>query len=243
MNKPIIGVITYRNLGENDRPYSDHIKMQSVYYNYIYEMGAIPIGISFPYGKFKKDALKLCDGFLFTGGQLIESYQLEVVHYAIKTKKPMLGVCNGLQTFGAYDYLRKKLNYKIDYKKIEEFNNSKKEINYMKKVDNHNKLNPFYLSKIDEVKHKVYLDKNSRIYNIYKKNIIDEPSLHEYALKNDIFDDKSLFKVTGIYNDDIEVIEYKKDDYFALGVQFHIELENQNKKLFKEFIDSCKKRN
>ena len=240
MKKPIIGVITYRNLGENDRPYSDHIKMQSVYYNYIYSLNAIPIGISFPYGKFNKDALDLCDGFLFTGGSLIESYQVEVVHYAIKNKKPMLCICNGLQTIGAYEWLRKKLNYKITYKDIEKEYNSKNEINVLKKVTNHNVLDPFYLSEIDKVKHKVYLDKNSRIYNIYKKNYINRPSLHEYAIKDDILDDKSLFKVTGIYNGDIEIIEYKKKDYFAIGVQFHIELESENKKLFKAFIEECK---
>lgn len=241
MKKPVIGVITYRNLGEDDRPYSDFIKMQSVYYNYIYEVGGIPIGISFPYGHFHKEGLDLCDGFLFTGGSLIEPYQLEVVHYAIKKKKPMLCVCNGLQTIGAYEWLRKRFNYKVDYKKIEGFFKPENELDVLRKVSNHNVLNPFYLSRIDEVKHDVYLDKDSLMYEIYKTDIISEPSLHEYSLKNDILDNNSLFKVTGKYYDDIEVIEYKNKNYFAIGTQFHIELESQNKKLLKRFISECKK--
>ena len=240
MKKPVIGIITYRNIGENDRPYSDFIKMQSVYYKYIYDIGAIPIGISFPYANFYTDALELCDGFLFTGGSLIEAYQLEVVHYAIENKKPMLCVCNGLQTVGAYEWLRKKLNYDIDYSKIEEHFKPENELDVLKKVSNHNVLNPFYLSRIEEVKHEVKLTNNSRLYKIFKTNTISEPSLHEYSLKNDILDDKSLFIVTGTYNNEIEVIEYKNKDYFAVCLQFHIELEEQNKPLFKEFIKECK---
>ena len=240
MKKPIIGVIVYRNLGENDRPYSDFIKMQSIYLKRVIECGGVPIGISFPYGKFSTDGLDLCDGFLLPGGSIIESYQIETIDYAVKHKKPILGICNGEQTMGGYDYLRKKFNYKINSKKIEEFYSSKKDTLYLKSVENHNKLDPFYLSKIDVIKHKVDVDKDSRFYSIMKKTTISEPSLHKQALKSDIFDDKSLFKVVGKYNDDIEIIESKDKDYFAIGVQFHIELESQNKRLFKAFVDACK---
>ncbi len=241
MKKPIIGIITYRNIGEDDRPYSDFIKFQSIYLKYIYSLNAIPLCLSFPYGKFYKEQLSLCDGFLFTGGSLIESYQLEVLDYAIKNKKSVLAICNGLQTIGAYEWLRKKFNYKINNKKIEEFFSSSNEKYFLKKVSNHNKLNPFYLSRINESKHKVILNKNSNIYNIFKKDYINEPSLHEWSVEDNIFNEKSIFEVTGKSEDDIiEIVELKNKKHFIIGVQFHIELESQNKCLFKSFIESCK---
>ena len=159
MRKPLIGIITYRNIGEDDRPYSDFIKFQSVYVKYLMDNGAIPIGLSFPYGEFDVNNISMCDGFLFTGGSLIESYQIEVLDYAIKNKKPVLAICNGLQTIGAYEWLRKKFDYKIDSNKIEKFYEAKNEIKFLHKVENHNKLNPFYLSRIKESKHYVMLDK------------------------------------------------------------------------------------
>ena len=242
MKKPIIGLITYRNIGEDDRPYSDFIKFQSIYVNYLMENDAIPIGLSFPYGKFSVDNISMCDGFLFTGGSLIESYQIEVLDYAIKNNKPVLAICNGLQTIGAYEWLRKKFDYKINSNKIEKFYEAKKEIKFLHKVELHNKLNPFYLSRISESKHFVMLDNNSKIYDIFKKTKIKEPSLHEYAVNNEVFDENSLFKVTGKSKDGvIEVVEFKDSNYFAIGVQFHIELENQNKCLFQKFIKSCLK--
>lgn len=240
MKKPIIGIITYRNIGENDRPYSDFIKFQSVYVQYLMDNNAIPIGLSFPYGKFMEENISMCDGFLFTGGSLIESYQIEVLDYAIKNNKSVLAICNGLQTIGAYSWLRKKFNNDINYKKIEEFYDAKNEINFLHKVSNHNNLNPFYLSRIEESKHKVLLLKNSKIHKIFKKLSINEPSLHEYAVNYNVFDN-SLFTVSGLSPDnEIEVVEYNGET-FIIGTQFHIELESQNKILFKEFIKSCLK--
>ena len=242
MRKPLIGIITYRNIGEDDRPYSDFIKFQSVYVKYLMDNGAIPIGLSFPYGEFDVNNISMCDGFLFTGGSLIESYQIEVLDYAINNKKPVLAICNGLQTIGAYEWLRKKFDYKIDSNKIEKFYEAKNEIKFLHKVENHNKLNPFYLSRIKESKHYVMLDKDSMIYNIFKKNRIFEPSLHEYAVNDNLFDDKSLFRVSGKSKDNvIEIVEHKNKKYFAIGTQFHIELESQNKCLFTKFIKSCLK--
>ena len=242
MNKPIIGIIVYRNLGEYDRPYSDYTKLQSVYLKRIIEAGGIPVGNCFPYGVFHEDCLDVCDGFLFPGGSLIESYQIKAIDYAIRNKKPILGICNGLQTIAGYEYIRKKYNYEINYDIIDEFYENGNEFDFLKKVEDHNKLNPFYLSRIEESKHKVLLEKNSRVYKLFKKKYIEEPSLHEYAVKEGIFDENSLFKVVGTYNDETEIVESKDNDYFAIGVQFHIELEPYNKKLFKSFVNSCYKK-
>lgn len=242
MKKPIIGIITYRNIGEEDRPYSDFIKFQSVYIKYIMDSGGIPIGLSFPYGIYKEENISMCDGFLFTGGSLIESYQIEVLNYAINNKKSILAICNGLQTIAGYEWLRREFNYEINNEKIENFFNSKKEKHFLKKVSNHNKLNPFYLSRINESKHDVILNKNSNIYKIFKKEVISEPSLHEYSVMDSIFDDNSSFEVVGkSLDNEIEVVESKDKKYFVIGIQFHIELEEYNRKLFDKFIKSCKK--
>lgn len=240
MTKPIIGIISpYTE--ENDRPFFSQIKFVNNYSKRIVEAGGIPIGILFPDGEFHEELLNLCDAFLFTGGSKISSAQVNAVHYARIHSKPVLGICLGFQTFLAYNWVKcnlKDLNYDIikEIYKIEEEN---EEADFLERINGHDKLDPFYLSRIEESKHDIKLNKDSILYKIYQKETISVPSIHNWGITE--FNNNDLFKATGKSLDGvIESIESVDSNWFSLGVQFHPELEDENLILFKYFIDSVK---
>lgn len=85
--------------------------------------------------------------------------------------------------------------------------------------------------------HSVILNKNSKIYNIFKKNKINVNSRHKSVLKN------TDLKVVGISNDGfIEAIEAVGKKFF-IGVQWHpesmINYDMIQNNIFKMFIKSC----
>lgn len=243
MKKPIIGMISPRNV-EHDRPFNNYTKFANIYAKRIIDAGGIPIGIVFPDGKFEIDSMKICDGFVLEGGPKIESFQINVVKYAVETKKPILGICLGMQTMAGFNWVNQELGNNVTYLQIDNYFKPEYEDEFLEKTDGHNKLNPFYLSQIEKSKHQVLLNKESRLYNIYKKDFISVPSLHEYTLKKSILNNSSLFKITGKSQDDIiEAIETVDEDHFMIGVQFHPELEEENTKLFKALINSIGEKN
>lgn len=110
--KPIIGVMP---LFDDDR---GEIWMRPSYLDGITDNGGIPITL--PLRASKEDVIqvcKMCDGFLFTGGQDMdpkfynenpseylgvinhERDRLEAIafEYAISTEKPIFGICRGMQ--------------------------------------------------------------------------------------------------------------------------------------------------
>ena len=93
--------------------------------------------------------------------------------------------------------------------------------NNLSKVKNHNHVN-----------HEVYLNPNSKLYNIYQKNKIVVNSRHTYkvAYTNNII---AAISYDGI----IEAIEIKNKK-FIIGVQWHPEDLCDNK-LFEYFIKTC----
>lgn len=82
--------------------------------------------------------------------------------------------------------------------------------------------------------HSVKINKNSKAYNIFKKDIIKVNSRHKSVVKY------TKLNVSGISNDgSIEIIEDPNKKFF-LGVQWHpenmIDYDNIQKNLFKYFI-------
>lgn len=235
MNEPIIGIISSRKV-DKENVFKNQTCFNNNYFKMVVLSGGIPLGIVFPDGKFIEEELEICDGFIFQGGSIIESCQLEAMDYAIKNKKPILGICLGMQTMVAYEWFKN--NFDEDAKYLIEYENK-----FLSKVDGHNNVDPFMISDIDKSKHEVFLDKNSILYNIYNDEIINVPSVHNYSVNKNVFDSSRFFKITGKSSDKIvEVIESRDPNYWAVGVQFHPELEEYNLKLFKEFVSQCKKR-
>ena len=112
------------NIGITSRYiYEDMIEKQFVnsqYIDYVMNAGFTPIIL--PIDKDISKLLSLCDCFLITGGNDLDfsSYEggiekeclgvdkrldkldFTVIEYAIKTKKPLLGICRGLQSINVY---------------------------------------------------------------------------------------------------------------------------------------------
>lgn len=87
--------------------------------------------------------------------------------------------------------------------------------------------------------HKVYIDKNSKLYDIFKSEIINVNSRHVSALTNTNLD------IVGLTDDNvIEAIEDKNKKFF-IGVQWHPEsmysYDILECNLFDYFIDVCRK--
>ena len=83
--------------------------------------------------------------------------------------------------------------------------------------------------------HDLTIDKDSILYNIIGKENIIVNSFHKYKVSN-----SGSYKISAKNNDIIEAVE--KDGKFNIGLQWHPErsLEDENsKKLFKKFINSC----
>lgn len=241
MSKPVIGMISPRSV-EEDRPFNNYTKFVNTYSKRIIEAGGIPIGIVFPDGKFEIEEAELCDGFVLQGGPILESGQINTIKYAIDKKKPILGICLGMQTMAGYNWAYNELGDAQTYEEIDNFFKPEHEDYFLERREGHNELNPFYLSQIEKSKHNVILDKDSRLYEIYKENIISMPSLHGFVVKDNAFEGSKLFKGVGKSEDGtIEAIEGLNPNHFMIGVQFHPELEEENIILFKELVRESQK--
>lgn len=155
------------------------------------------------------DILNICDGIIFQGGSNIYEYHFDILKYAIERKIPVLGICMGHQIIGIYS------------------NNQKEED--LVKVNNHYTLTNT---------HKININKNSILYNLFGKQI-NVNSRHLYKLE----------KVTkpfiiSAYSDDntIEAIEFIDKDQFILGVQWHPEDMTDMNCLYDTFINEIKRR-
>ena len=238
-----IGIVAGRSI-EPNRPFLNTTAIVDNYVKIVDELNALPIGVVFPDGVFKEEYITEYDGFILTGGTFVRPHHLGVIHYAITHNKPILGICLGLQALGTYTWVcneLKKQEIEISYGNLINFFGPihENEELYLEKINGHDLEETFYTESIPNSQHPIYLEKDSIIYNIYKEDIIYEPSIHKWALK-DIYAD---FKVTGKSPDGyIEVIEHTNKDIFALGVQFHPELEDKNKKLFIYFMNEINKR-
>ena len=230
-----IGILP--NYNESERPFLNTFSFVNNYAYRIFKNNALPFGILFPNKKFNEKLLKEYDGFIIPGGKRIFLYHILTIHYCTIKKKPLLGICLGEQAIGLYSYIiynLKKQNKIIDYQSISKQFSKIKENDYLIKVKNHNKENPFYMKNIENVYHIIY-PTSKLLKNIYG-NKIKVPSLHEFSLKI-VKDD---FFVAAYSSDGfIEAIEYIKKP-LIIGVQFHPELEDKNDKLFKYFINACK---
>ncbi len=242
--KPKIGIVPGKADTDKSRPFKDVFTFVNNFPKRIAKAGGIPIGVLFPDCKFKEEYLEIYDGFLIPGGTKIMPYQLGVIHYAITNNKPLLGICLGSQALGTYSYVIDKLekqNIVPSYDKIINYYKTimEDELLFLKTVEGHDKEPKFYCHSIPKSKHKVFINESSILYNIYKIKEIEEPSIHNFVIK----ESGNHFNVTATSKEGyIEALEYKDKNKFIIGVQFHPELEDNNDILFKQLIEESKNR-
>lgn len=225
-NKPVIGILATSNYMKTDDTFKDTYRYGNNYIKKIIENGGIPYLIPYVDDQIIYDTLEICDGLLLPGGNRVISTNFDVIDYFYKSNKPILGICLGMQTLGMYS-----VNIENDERK-----------NIIKKIDNGVDHWPIELFRINNnaLAHKVQIKKDSKLYDIFRKEEIMVNSVHKCT----ITEVGSKFKVSITSEDGlIEGIEYIGDDKFIIGVQFHPEVVPELSNIFSEFIKACKKDN
>ncbi len=238
--KPIIGILNNLKVEKNEGPYQDIYRVNKIYVDKIELSGGIPIGIF----EAKEDLLDKCDGFLLTGGHRITKNHYKIIEYALKTNKPLLGICNGMQAIVMYDSLCQEcLKNNLDptisnlFKKYDELKTQN--IYFLEKLDNmHGALlsqrkMDFNLDTITSYKHFINIKKDSYLYNIYKEERIKVYSIHTYG----VYKVSPNLEIMATSDDNvIEAVKYKNKE--IIGVQFHIDLD-EDSLLFQDLIKKC----
>ena len=244
MKKVVVGILPTYNKGILKNPYDDSYKFIELYSNKVKLSGGIPLGILPDKDNLNLDILDLCDAFIIPGGTKIEKYAYELIIYAIKKNKPLLGICLGSQSIAITSLLLEHIdiNKDITIEEITTIYNKLKEENegsLLKKVPEPNIHGNIVISEdtIDEARHIIKIEKDSLLYKIYNKEELSVVSLHNYDYKKV----GSSFKVTAKSTDNVnEAVEYKKENTFILGVEFHPELE-ENNLIFESLIKAAKR--
>ena len=216
MKNPIIGItLDFENNGGYSKfPW---YAIRENYLNCLYKFGAIPFPL-FHQNSVNDVLLKMLDGLVITGGNFdinpslySESdkgsrkikdnrtkFEIDIFKKFLETSKPILGICGGEQL----------MNIATGGDLIQDINQS------IVTEIKHEQINPR-----NEVSHEIILKKNSKIYNITKKNKIKVNSAHHQSVnklgKNFV---SSALAPDGV----IEAIEHIKHPW-CIGVQWHPE--------------------
>lgn len=141
-----------------------------------------------------------------------DEIEFNIIKKAIKNNTPILAVCRGMQLLNIY---KGGTLYQDIYSDIED-------------VDNHSdrdNKNIMYFHNID------ILDEESHLYKAFESETVVVNSFHHQAIKKLGRDLKIVAKSQdGI----IEAVEHTKDP-MVMGIQFHPEFPEHNKKFYKVF--------
>jgi putative glutamine amidotransferase len=167
---------------------------------------SIPIGIFIDNIEDAKIIINKCNGIILPGGDEIDKKDLELIKYIYDKDIPCLGICLGMQEMG----------YLFDGK--------------MNEISNYNHLQP----NINYV-HNIKINKNSKLYQIIKKENIKVNSRHkDYLIETNL----NISSVSDV----IESIEDKNKKFF-IGVQWHpesmINYDIYSNLLIDEFLKEC----
>ena len=115
--KPIIGIIATSNYLQTDDSFADTYRYGNNYIKKLVELDAIPYLIPLLDNEIIPETLSICDGLLIPGGFKILPSTFDIIDYFYKNKKPILGICLGMQTLAMYSvnmYENKRIIKKLD---------------------------------------------------------------------------------------------------------------------------------
>lgn len=221
-NKPVIGILATSNYMLSNDSFADTYRYGNNYIKRIVENGGIPYLIPYMDDKVIYDSLEICDGLLLPGGNKVIPSAFEVVDYFYKNKKPMLGICLGMQTIAMYS--------------VNKENSSKRIIKVIDNGVDHWPIE-LYRDNDSDLAHSIKIDKDTKLYQLIGEEEVKVNSVHKCTI-TEVGKD---FLVSA-YSEDglIEGIEYALEDRYIIGVQFHPEVLPQYNVIFKTFIERCK---
>lgn len=230
--KPVIGITTNVEKGDKNVLNNEYVRS-------VIRAGGLPIIIPVGIEEDISQLLGMLDGLLLSGGQDInpmlfneepyaylgevspirDSIELELTRHMLKTGKPILGICRGLQI----------LNVAAGGTLFQDLH----------KQNEGPTLQHMQIAPNTHPSHYVLLEEGSLLKSIAGSERIQVNSYHHQSLK----DVAAVFKVTGMASDGIiESIECIGKE-FVLGVQWHPELlsvkeDSVSLRLFDKFISA-----
>ena len=224
--KMLVGLVSPAKMLEDPNPRRDEYCFGNNYGNRIYDKGGIPLGILPSNGRISETVLKKFDAFLILGGHQYWPYHFQVVHHAVRTGKPLLGICLGMQVIHNYfltmDYIKQTGR---DGDLYETFREMRRETgSRLVPVEGHKMEH--LRGEEEAAKQPVILTPGSRIQRLTGQEVIHAGSFHKFAVPAV----SPQLTVSGRAPDGtIEVIEYGEK---VLGVQFHPEIDQKLLSIF-----------
>lgn len=234
MSKPLIGVMPLWDEGKKS------IWMLPGYLEGIQEAGGTPVIFPLTEDREELEQLcSLCNGFLITGGQdvdpaiygetpipqmgeictVLDQMERQVLEYAIKEDKAVLGICRGIQ------YLNAMLGGSL----YQDLN-----VQHPSKTEHH--MEPPY----DRVIHQVQIIDGSPLHQLLQVTELGVNSYHHQAVKTLA---PSLTVMAESEDGLVEAVYMPKKTY-VWAVQWHPELSYQtdkySRKIFESFVAACK---
>ncbi|MBQ6907383.1 MAG: gamma-glutamyl-gamma-aminobutyrate hydrolase family protein [Clostridia bacterium] len=220
--KKLVGVVGTGDLFLTKNSREDIYKFGNNYVKRITECGGIPLGILPVDGVIDEAVLNRFDSFLICGGNSNWPYHFQVVNHALKTGKPLLGICLGLQVihrvFKTLDYMER-TNYNGSiWDGYMEYGKGKDGF-LLEPAPNH--WVDLVRGSEKDSKHRVKLLNGSLINRLIGKEIICGGTFHHFR----IVEPSDRLTISGYAEDGtVEVIEYGDK---ILGVQFHPEIDEE----------------
>lgn len=171
-------------------------------------------------GKGADNVLKDYDIIIIAGGfgkRGIEG-KIKAIEYARKNKKPILGICLGMQLM-TVEWARNVLNWKEAHSEEFDKDTPYPVIHLLPDQKDKPLGGTMRLGRQD-----VRLKPGTLVYSIYGKDVIMERHRHRYEFNNAYREEfeKSGLVISGEVNGLVEIIEWPEHPFF-IGVQFHPE--------------------
>ena len=228
--KKIVGIVSPATLYTTASTNDDRYNFGNNYGKRIVEAGGIPAGVLPVDGNVSDEMLDAFDSFIICGGHQILPYHLQVVDYAVRNSKPLLGICMGLQTIHCWFRLKEEME-RTDFQGSMYQLYEKMDPELLTRVEGHIlSTSAFARNDADIVKQTVGVLPNTHLARLLNSDQVSAISYHSYQANQP---SPHLIISARAEDGTVEGLEYSDH---ILGVQFHPEADDTLLPLFRFLV-------